>query len=325
MSALPDVEFVRPDSLAEAVAAHGGSAEAVYVAGGTDLLVNLRRGIDPGATRLVDLSAVAELGGIDRAPDGGLRIGAGVTLARLAADAAVRQSWPAIAEAAAVVAGPTHRAMATLGGNLCLDTRCMHFNKSEWWRRSNDYCLKYKGDVCRVVPTSDRCHAVFAGDVAPALMVLGAEVELAGPGGARRLPLAEMYREDGAAHLALEPGEILAAVHVPAAPGLRAGYAKTRVRDAVDFPLVGVAAALRREGDALVDLRVAATATNSCPVLIEGLEAFRGRPLDADALAGIGALLRKRLNPLKTTTVTPRYRRRVAVGTLRRLLEGLWT
>ena len=115
-----------------------------------------------------------------------------------------------------MVAGPSHRQVATLGGNICLDTRCVYYNQSHWWRKANGFCLKYQGEVCHVAPSGNRCRAAFSGDLAPALMVHDAEVEIAGPTGRRRQALAEFYQEDGAAHLLLEPGEIVVAVHLPA-------------------------------------------------------------------------------------------------------------
>src|ERR1019366_9427493 len=148
--------------------------------------------------------------------DPGLTLGARVTLARLTADASIARQYPALAEAARAIAGPGHRSVATLGGNLCLDTRCVFYNQSEWWRAANRYCLKRGGDTCHVAPQGQHCHAAFSGDLAPALIALGAEVELLSCRGTRRLALADCYRDDGAAHLSLELDEILIRVRVPA-------------------------------------------------------------------------------------------------------------
>lgn len=320
MEPLPDFRLVRPASVADAVAARAATPGARYLAGGTDLLPNMRRGLVTGAA-LIDLGGIAELKRIG-ADGAGLRIGAGVTLESLAADAAVRRDFPGLAEAALAIAGPTHRASGTVGGNLCLDTRCRFYNQSESWRAGNDYCKKIAGDICRVAPQSDRCFAAYSGDLAPALMVLGAVAETAGPGGTRRLPLADIYADDGIAYLALAPDELLVAVHVPAATGLRSGYEKLRVRRSIEFALAGVAVALRREGDAIVDLRVAVTGTDSRPVLLTGL-AGPWQPSVADD-ARLAKLLRKQTAPLETTQTAAAYRRRTLPVLARRLLHRLY-
>src|SRR5207342_2518557 len=131
------------------------------------------------------------------------------------------------------IAAPGHRAIGTVGGNLCLDTRCIYYNQSEWWRSANAYCLKNRGDTCHVAPQGRRCHAAFSGDLAPALMALGAEIEIAGPAGRRGIPLADLYAEDGRAHLKLAPGELILWVQLPAAPPPSA-YAKVRLRGSID-------------------------------------------------------------------------------------------
>ncbi len=322
MKSLPEFGFSRPTSVADAVALSAADGDARFVAGGTDLLPNLGRELG-APSRLIDLSAVAELTGLERADGGGLRIGAGVTLERLASAPEVCRDWPVLAQAAGSIAGPTHRAHATVGGNLCVDTRCVYYNESDWWRSGQDYCLKYGGERCHVVIKSDRCYAVYSGDLAPALLVLDAELETAGAGGGRRLPLAQLYREDGRNTLALEPGELIVAVHVPAPGNLRAGYEKVRAREAIDFPMVGVACALERSGDRLVRLRLAYTGTNSCPVLVQGLDELITRPLDAELLQELSAFADKQLAPLRTTITAPRYRRRAGRLVTQRLLARL--
>ncbi len=291
--------------------------------GGTDLIVNLRRGIgdDPGA--LIDLTGVAELTRIE--DDGtSLRIGASVMLAALAAHPLVRDLYPVLAQAAGSIAGATHRNMGTLGGNLCLDTRCIFYNQSEWWRASNDYCLKYGGTKCHVAPKSTTCFATFSGDLAPALLVLNARVEIAGRDGRRSLPLAELYTRDGRDYLALGAEDIVCAVSLRASPGLRSGYDKIRVRRAIEYPLAGVAVALARDGDTLTDLRVAITGTNPWPVLLEGTEALCGGPLNDDVMARLDALISRQVMAMKTTFTPGRYRRRAAGVLARRLARRLF-
>jgi 4-hydroxybenzoyl-CoA reductase subunit beta len=321
MNLMPDLRCRRPGTLEEAVRLKAASAGARFVAGGTDLLVNLRRGLGE-PSELIDLTAVADLAVIRREGDW-LRLGAGVTLAELARHAEVLASYPAVAEAALAVAGPTHRAAATLGGNLCQDTRCIFYNQSEWWREANNYCLKHKGDKCHVVPKSDRCYATYHGDIAPALMVLDAEALVAGPDGVRRVKMTEFYREDGGAHLTLGAGEALAAAMLPPQGRRRAAYAKARIRDAIDFPLAGVAVALERDGDVIADLRVAITGVNSAPLPVSTGE-LTGRVWDGEAAAILAKNLRKTANVLRTTVIGATYRRRAMQALARRLVDTLW-
>src|SRR6185369_1092287 len=191
-------------------------------------------------------------------------IGASVTLAELALDRQVAEHHPVVAQAAGSIAGPTHRNMGTVGGNLCLDTRCIFYNQSQWWRTANNHCLKTTGDICHVAPKSRGvCFATFSGDLAPALLTLDAEIDVLGPAGRRTMPLAELYigyarqdepvtetRGDGKFFLALRRGEIITAVRARNTPSLRSAYDKIRIRRSIEYPVAGVAVALRRDGDA---------------------------------------------------------------------------
>ena len=325
MPRLAEFELKRATSLAQAVAWLAAQPYARPIAGGTDLLPNLRRGLAQTPV-LVDLSAVPGLTDI-AVTERGLSLGARVTLARLASDATIAQHAPALAQAARAVAGPGHRSAATLGGNLCQDTRCVFYNQSDWWRAANQHCLKYGGTLCHVAPQGERCHAAFSGDLAPALLVLGAEAELASPQGVRIVALADLYRDDGAAHLTLAGGELLTRVHLPAAvPGQRSSYRKARTRAAMDFPLAGVACALtlhegtvRAAAGVLADLRIAITGTNSKPFQLAGCEQFIDRRVDAELLVQLGKLVQKQVSPARST-VTPSHYRRLAAAAL---VQGL--
>lgn len=319
---LPVFELLQPRTAADAVALRAANPASRFIAGGTDLLPNLRRGL-LSSNALIDLRGVSELKEFRRTAVT-LRLGAGVTLAAIAGDAVVASHWSVLAQAAASVAGPTHRASATLGGNLCLDTRCQYYNQSQSWRKGIDYCMKREGDICRVAPRSSRCYAAFSGDVAPALLALDATVELLGPEGPRRLPLRDLYRDDGMAWLAMAPHEMLLAVELKREEGWVSGYDKLRVRSAVDFPLVGIAAALRREGDAVTGLRVACTGISSRPEAIDGLDELIGKPLDEAALALIEKRIRKCTQPMETTVIPVPYRRRATPVMMRRLMQRLW-
>ncbi len=318
MEALPEFELHRPATIAEALAALTGDAR--LLAGGTDLIVNMRRGLVE-TKRLVDLGGIAEMRAI-AVDGGGLTIGAGVTLDRIANDPRVAEDFPAVAQAAAAVAGSTHRQIATLGGNLCLDTRCLFYNQSEWWRESNQYCLKYRGEICHVAPRSKRCFAVFSGDLAPALLVHDAAVTIAGPAGERTLPLSKLYRGDGIDYLTLEPGEIVTAVTI-AGDGAASAYRKARIRGAIDFPLAGIAVAVQTDKGAVTTLRAALTACDTKPFLVTGLEDFIGKALDEDTAQAFGAAVQHQARPMRTTTTTPWYRRRVVARLARRLLLEL--
>jgi 4-hydroxybenzoyl-CoA reductase subunit beta len=322
MIPMPDFRVEYPDTIEAVARLLAGKDEARMLAGGTDLVTNLRHGIGAPAL-LVSLDHVKGLHDIVADGDA-LCIGASVTLARLASDADVALRFPALAAAAGMVASPAIRSTATLGGNLCLDTRCLYYNQSEIWRRSNDYCLKYRGEICHVAPQGKRCHAAFSGDVAPVLLVLGAEAEIAGPAGARRIPLNELYRDDGAQHLVLERGELLAAVRVPRQrPTMRAAYRKARTRGAIDFPLAGVALALEMQQGRVSDLRVALTGTNSRPLLLAGTEGLCGQTPDQALLDKLMKLIKRQASPQRTTVTASNYRRQVAAAIAVRLVSEL--
>jgi 4-hydroxybenzoyl-CoA reductase subunit beta len=255
---------------------------------------------------------------------GGWRIGASETLDSLGRHEEIARGYPAVSQAAHAVAGPTHRNYGTVGGNLCLDTRCLYYNQSEWWRRSNNYCLKRNGMVCHVAPGGKQCFAAFSGDLAPAMLVHDAEVELAGPEGTRRIPLAQLYNDDGMNHLALKPAELLVAVHLPRIRGkARSGYLKSRVRGSIDFPLAGCAVRLTMNDDTVTALKVALTGVNPYPHVVAGAADFIGKKLDDAALDRLRETVRKEAKPMHTTTVKPWYRRRVVGALARRLAETL--
>ena len=332
MDALPQFQLIRPTTLADVLAARTAHPASRLIGGGTDLLVNIRRGIEAPPV-LIEMNGVAELRTI-RADAQSLEIGASVTLSELARHPQVIEHYPVVAEAAHIIAGPTHRNMGTVGGNLCLDTRCIYYNQSEWWRSANNHCLKTTGDICHVAPKShDVCFATFSGDLAPPLLTLHAEVELAGPDGRRTLPLRDLYigyarhvsaTGDGKNYLALKLGEFVVSVRASNTPGLRSAYDKIRIRRSIEYPVCGVAVALRRAGDALADLRVAFTGTNPRPVLLEGTADLCGSGLDDRLFRGLDALVRDQIMSMKTTFTPGHYRRRVAGVLARRLVTRLF-
>jgi 4-hydroxybenzoyl-CoA reductase subunit beta len=335
MEALPDFSLITPGSLADLLGARRAHPEAQLFGGGTDLLVNVRRGIVAPSV-LIDINGVAEIRRAS-AEVNAFELGAAVTLAQIARHSGILEHYPVLAEAAASVAGPTQRNMGTLGGNLCLDTRCIFYNQSEWWRAANHHCLKTTGELCHVAPKSRGvCFATFSGDLAPALMVLNTEVDLLAPSGAvRTLPLHKLYigyarhddatGGDGKRYLALQAGEMVLRVRGRKEEGLRSGYDKLRVRRSIEYPLAGVAVALRRQGDALTDLRVAITGTNPRPVLLEGTPRLCGGALDEAVYRGLEQLVRDQVMSMKTTFTPGHYRRRIAVVLARRLVHRLFS
>jgi 4-hydroxybenzoyl-CoA reductase subunit beta len=336
MDVLPQFDVVAATTVNEVIAARLAHPDSRLLGGGTDLVVNMRRGIVSPAV-LIDVSRVAELSTI-KVDEHTIKIGASVTLAWLARDERVQRLYPVVAQAAASIAGPTQRSMGTVGGNLCLDTRCIFYNQSEWWRGAIHHCLKTTGQICHVAPKSRGvCFATFSGDLAPALLTLGAEVDLAGPAGRRTIPLSALYigyaradrpasetEGDGKHYLSLRPGEFVTAVRANNSPGLRSAYDKIRIRRSIEYPVAGVAVALRREGDALKDLRIAFTGTNPRPVLLQGADALCGGPLDERLLQRLDRLVGDQIMSMKTTFTPGHYRRRVAAVLARRQVARLY-
>ncbi len=333
MDALHEFDVIRPKTVAEMLAARKAHPASRLIGGGTDILVNIRRGIEKPPV-LIETNEVAELHGI-AANEREIVVGASVKLAELARNAAVLKHYPAIAAAADSIAGPTHRNMGTVGGNICLDTRCIYYNQSEWWRGANAHCLKTElGDMCHVAPKSKGvCFATFSGDLAPAFLLYGGEIDLAGPDGTRTLALADFYigyskqdgsTGDGRTYMAIKPGEIVLRVRAKNTPGLVSAYDKIRIRKSIEYPVAGVAAGLARKGGTLADLRVAFTGTNPRPVLLEGTADLCGKPLTDATLAALDDLCRDQIMSMKTTFTPGAYRRRVATVMAKRLVKRLW-
>jgi 4-hydroxybenzoyl-CoA reductase subunit beta len=336
VDALPEFEVVQPSTLDEAIALRGRHPKSSLLGGGTDLIVNIRRGI-VAPSMLIELNRVSELRMI-KADAHTLEVGSSVKVADLAAHPDVEQHYPVVAQAAKLIAGPTHRNMGTVGGNICLDTRCIYYNQSEWWRGANHHCLKTTGEICHVAPKSRGvCFATYSGDLAPALLTLAAEIDLIGPLGKRTIPLSGLYigyarqdqpitesTGDGKYYLSLRPGEFVAAVRARNTSGLRSAYEKVRIRRSIEYPVAGVAVALRRDGDKLIDLRVAITGTNPRPVLLDGTAEICDRPLDDRTFQRLDDLVRDQVMAMKTTFTPGHYRRRVASVLVRRVVERLF-
>ena len=322
---LPTFQLLRPKRLDEVVSLLSKHANEVkIVAGGTDLLPSMKQKLFTPPF-LLDLRAVDELRGIRSTSDGGVSVGALTTLAEIEHSALIRRDYPVLYQAAKIIASPVLRNMGTLGGNICLDTRCLWYNQSLLWRKSCGFCLKKDGDLCHVAPSSKTCWAAFSGDTPPALLCLGAEVEIAGADGVRRVPIADFYVNDGIVRLHLSPSEIVTRVYVPAASrGWRGSYQKLRVRGSIDYPLAGVAVALKLRDGRVEDARMAITAVNPAPHLIKDVDAsLLGMEVTADLAEQVGELAGRTAKPLTTSALTPEYRREmVKVFAKRALLEA---
>jgi 4-hydroxybenzoyl-CoA reductase subunit beta len=308
---LPTFQLLRPKTLDDAVALmakHDG--EVKVVAGGTDLLPSMKQKLFAPAY-VLDLRGVSELRGIHNIPGEGFEIGALTTLTAIEHSPLIRREFPVLYEAVKTVASPVLRNMGTLGGNVCLDTRCLWYNQSLAWRKSCGFCLKKDGSLCHVAPGGKFCWAAFSGDTAPALLCLGAEIEVAGPSGVRRTPLSEFYVNDGIVRLHLAKNEIVTRIHLPeSAAGWRGSYQKLRVRGSIDYPLAGVAVALKMNSGRVEDARVAITAVNPAPHLLKDADAHLVGVAPTEEIAErIGELAARTAKPLTTSVLTPEYRR----------------
>ncbi len=325
MLRLPPFAYHRPATVEEAVAlkAELGS-EAMFVAGGTDLLPNMKHRLFEPA-HLISLRGVEELRGI-REEDGALRIGAGETLTAVAESRAVQMLYPALAEAAAHVAGPQLRNMGTLGGNLCLDTRCTYYNQTEFWRKALGYCLKKDGTVCHVTKVGRKCVAAHSADTPPVLMTLDATLTLAGPGGRREVAVKDFFVADGIRNTVREPDEVLTEIRIPLSSARRRqGYAKLRQRRSIDFPLLTVAVAADVDDDGLVrSIQGAVTALGSRPRILTGWDAIAsGRRLDDEVVEALAERAHAQCHPLENIIVDPDWRRAMVPVYVRRALSML--
>jgi len=322
---LPEFRLLRPRSVAEAIDQLGRHGANIRVlAGGTDLIPSMRQKLfEPKF--VLDLREIAAIRGIHPLPDGGVEIGALTTIRTVERSDFLRQHFHVLTEAAATVASPVLRNMGTIGGNICLDTRCLWYNQSLTWRKGCGFCIKKDGDLCHVAPGGTKCWAAFSGDTPPALLCLQAEIEIAGPGGTRRIPLADFYTGLGDTYRKLQPNELVTRVFIPASSaGYHGVYRKLRVRGSIDYPLAGVAVVMKRSNGHVSDVRVGITAVNPAPLLIKGAsDLLVGKVMDDSLAEAIGDLAARTAKPLTTSALTPEYRREmIRVFTKRAVLAA---
>jgi 4-hydroxybenzoyl-CoA reductase subunit beta len=312
MIRLPEFTYVAPrtvDAAARLLVEHG--REAMLVAGGTDLFPNMkRRQMEPKV--LVSIRGIRELQGVRLSSDG-WTIGAGTTLSAIAAHPGIVRDFPAVATAAGLVSSPQLQNMGTIGGNVCVDTRCNYYNQSYEWRKAIGFCMKKDGDICLVAPGSSRCWAVSSSDTAPVLWALGARVRLVSAGGERTVPMAALYQDDGIEYLAKRPEEIVADIVLPAAEGWRSIYLKLRRRGSFDFPVLGVAVAARFDGDVVRDARIVLGAVASLPrPAVKAAAALVGERFTPELIERVADLAAGPAKPLDNTDFSHPYRKRVA-------------
>ena len=319
MMTLPDLSVLRPASVAEAVEALRANPGARLLAGGTDIVPNLKYGMYD-THHLIALRGLSkELRYLREEPSGELRLGALCSIDELGGSELVKAHLPALAEACGQIAGPQLRRMGTLGGNLCLDTRCVYVNQSYFWRSALGFCLKKDGTVCHVVAGGQRCVAAASNDTAPVLLALDASVRTVSPRGERVLPLREFYVADGIHNTVLSPDELLTEVRVPAAASRRRqAFAKLRTRAAIDFPALNLAVAIDLAGSSVAAVSLAVGALAARPALIKGLEDLHGRPADARFADELGRRAHKQCKPLTNISVDPEWRRDVLPVLVRR-------
>lgn len=325
MLRLHSYEYHRPTSLDEAIgllSRHSG--DVMPIAGGTDLVPNMKHQLfTPG--HLVGLRSVSELKGIAEV-DGIIRVGAAESLADVASNPLVQEWLPSLASACADISGPQLRRMGTIGGNICLDTRCTYYNQTYFWRESLGFCLKKDGEDCHVVRGGTRCVAAHSADAATALMTLDAELEIAGPEGVRQVPIDKFFTSDGVWNRRMNTEEILVAIRVPRPPAdTRFSFQKLRIRESIDFPLINVAAACSLDADGRIGwLRMAASGMGSYPRKIGKIDdAARGSLIDEKTIESIAHEAFRQCHPLDNITVDKDWRRAMVPVLVRRALEEM--
>jgi 4-hydroxybenzoyl-CoA reductase subunit beta len=306
---LPRFKYLRPKTAREAarMAADLGP-RAMFVAGGTDLFPKLKR-------RQFEVEALIGLDFLSRSVHHGedeTVVDAGMTLAAASADADLHASYTGYTQAAGLVSSPPLRNAGTIGGNLCVDTRCNYYDMTYEWRKAAGFCMKKDGDICLVAPSSSRCWAVSSSDTAPVAIALGALVTLAGPDADRELPVAALYRDDGIDYLAKQPSEVVTALRLPAAAGIQTAYVKLRRRGSIDFPIAGCAVALRLEGSTVASCRIVLSAVASHPLEApEAAEFLIGKRIDAESAQTAAEIAARPAKPLDNADLSHFWRKRM--------------
>ena len=309
MLRLPRFKYLRAKTAREAarMAADLGP-RAMFVAGGTDLFPKLKR-------RQFDVEALIGLDFLPRAVHRGedeTVVDAGLTLASASTNKHLRAVYAGYSEAAGLVSSPPLRNAGTIGGNLCVDTRCNYYDMTYEWRKAAGFCMKKDGDICLVAPSSSRCWAVSSSDTAPMAIALGALVTLAGPDADRELPVAALYRDDGIDYLAKQPFEVVTSLRLPAPGGTKTAYVKLRRRGSIDFPIAGAAVALRLDGSTVTSCRIVLSAVASHPLeAAEAGEFMIGKEVDEESVMAAAEIAAKPAKPLDNADLGHFWRKRM--------------
>jgi 4-hydroxybenzoyl-CoA reductase subunit beta len=317
---LPRFRYLRPKTAREAaqMAADLGP-RAMFVAGGTDLFPKLKR-------RQFEVETLIGLDFLPRQVHNGsagtITVDAGVTLAAAAGDEHLNKSFAGYAEAASLVSSPPLRNAGTIGGNLCVDTRCNYYDMTYEWRKAAGFCIKKDGDICLVAPSSPRCWAVSSSDTAPMAIALDGVVNLTGPDGERELPVSALYRDDGIDYMAKQPDEIVTSLKLSANQTTSTAYVKLRRRGSIDFPIAGAAVALQLDGDTVVHCRIVLSAVASHPLEVTEAEEFlKGKRVDADTIRQTAEIAAKPAKPLDNADLSHFWRKRMVRVIVEQALE----
>ena len=319
MLRLPRFTFVRPKTAREAarIAAELGP-RAMFVAGGTDLFPKLKR-------RQFEVDTLIGLDFLPRAIHNGsaeCTIDALVTLAEAARDEHLTARFTGYAEAAGLVSSPPLRNAGTIGGNLCVDTRCNYYDMTYEWRKAAGFCIKKDGDICLVAPSSPRCWAVSSSDTAPMAIALGGTVSLTGPDGEREMPVAALYNDDGILYMAKQPAEIVTSLRLRVGANTRSAYIKLRRRGSIDFPIAGAGVALELDGDFVAGCRIVLSAVASHPLEVEAAEDFlKGKRLDSETIRETADIAAKPAKPLDNADLSHFWRNRMVRVVVEQALE----
>jgi 4-hydroxybenzoyl-CoA reductase subunit beta len=308
---LPQFKLLRPRTVEEAVGMlHRYQDDIQICAGGTDLIPSMKQRLF-APKYLMDIRGIEGLERIRVTPGLGVELGALTTLSAVEDSGFIHRHYSVLHEAVKTVASPILRNMGTMGGNICLDTRCLWYNQSLQWRKSCGFCIKKDGDLCHVAPGGKKCWAAFSADTPAALLCLGAEVNIASPSGFRRVAIADLYTNDGVDRIKLAKNEMITSIYLPeSSAGYSGAYKKLRIRGSIDYPLAGVAVALKKKGNVVEDARVAITGVNPAPHLVpDAVHALAGREVNEHAANVVGELASRVAKPLTTSLLTPEYRR----------------
>lgn len=321
---LPEINYLKPQTVEEALNLLSTSkGNAVKFAGGTDVVVNLKRRL-VNCGYLIDLKGIRDIEGITSRDDE-IEVGALTKLSTIEASPVVVNSAPLLAKAASLVGGPQHRSMGTLGGNICLDTRCHFYNQSFGWRQSRPPCYKTGGDQCHEVKKSPVCHAIYSGDTAPALIALGARARVAESVGNREEPLENLYTHNGKKPIKLEEDSILISVIIPKGLPLTGfAYEKYRLREAIDFPVVGivVSVTLDRPGGQCVDARIVLNAIGTAPIRALDAEKFLYGRRIVDTFDEAAEIVYRSARPIHSMGGSALYKKKIVKVLTRRALEA---